>query len=299
MKKLFLVALIGITVMAFFTGCQTSKCCSGVKYPGMVLIPSGSFMMGCADGQEMEKPVHEVEVDAFYMDTHEVTIGEFRKFVGATKYVTDAEKGKGGYMWTGKDMAQVAGINWRHDELGKEHPRSEDNHPVANLSWNDASAYAKWVGKRLPTEAEWEYAARGGAKGYKFAWGNEPLGEKVVANVSDESHAKVREWPYTKGYDDGYTFAAPVGSFMPNSFGLYDMEGNSWEWCIDYFDATYYSRSPKKNPRNDDANADQKRVMRGNSFDARPGMMRLSRRTSDVQSNTYTETGLRCVKDVE
>jgi len=295
MKTSCLIALVGMVVIAPLSYSQTSEAPAG-----MVLIPGGSFMMGDDNGQDMEKPAHAVEVDAFYMDTHEVTIGEFRKFVAATDYVTDAEKSEtGGYYWNGEAMTQKKGMHWRFNEVGYPHQSSDDNHPVANMSWNDASAYAKWAGKRLPTEAEWEYAARGGSKGYKFAWGNEPLGKKVVANVSDENLIKVIEWPHTEGYDDGFIFAAPVGSFVPNAFGLYDIAGNSWEWCADYFDAEYYSRSPKKNPRNDEPNEGNRRVMRGNSWDARPGMMRCSRRTSDMQSNTYTEIGIRCVKDVE
>lgn len=294
MNRAFILALTVITTIAPPSYSQTSE-----APPGMVLIPGGSFMMGDDNGQDMEKPVHEVEVSAFYMDTHEVTIGEFAKFVEETGYVTDAEKSEaGGYYWNGEAMAQKKGINWRFNEVGYPHQTSDYNHPVANISWNDASAYAKWAGKRLPTEAEWEYAARGGSKGYKFAWGNEPLGKEVVANVSDENLVKVIDWPHTEGYDDGYIFAAPVGSFVPNALGLYDMAGNSWEWCADYFDENYYSRSPKQNPRNDDPNEGNRRVMRGNSWDARPGMMRCSRRTSEAQANTYTEIGIRCVKDV-
>ena len=169
---------------------------------------------------------------------------------------------------------------------------------MTHLSWNDAVAYCQRAGRRLPTEAEWEYAARGGEKGYKFAWGNEPLGKEVVANVSDENFVKaVPDWPHTEGYDDGYTFGAPVGSFPPNVFGLHDMSGNAWEWCADYFDPEYYSRSPQKDPRNDDP--DERRAMRGNSWDGRPGLMRASRRTSDLQSNSYADTGFRCAKDVD
>jgi sulfatase modifying factor 1 len=293
MKKLFSVALMGITAMALILNCQTSQ-----TPPGMVLIPGGSFMMGDANGQDMEKPVHEVEVDAFYMDTHEVTVEEFREFVDATNYVTDAEKNDGGYTWGGEGWEMRPGINWRFDEMGNLHPAEKDKHPVTHLSWNDANAYAQWAGKRLPTEAEWEYAARGGTRGYKYAWGNDPLGPEVVANVSDENLIKVvTTWPHTEGYDDGYTFSSPVGSFAPNSFGLYDISGNAWEWCADYFDADYYSRSSKKNPINDVPN--ERRVMRGNSWDGRPGLLRCSRRTSDVQSNSYVDTGFRCVKDVE
>ena len=292
MKKLIIIALLCITAMTLIPGCQDSQVPSG-----MVLIPGGSFMMGDANGQDMEKPVHEVEVDAFYMDIHEVTVAEFRKFVEATNYVTDAEKKDGGYAWGGESWEMKPGINWRFDPMGNLKDAEQDKHPVTNLSWNDASAYAQWAGKRLPTEAEWEYAARGGSEGYRYAWGNDTLGLEVVANVSDENYVKVVNWPYTEGYDDGYTFSAPVGSFVPNSFGLYDISGNAWEWCEDYFDPEYYSRSPKTNPVNDVAS--DRRVMRGNSWDGRPGMMRCSRRTSDVQSNCYADIGFRCVMDVE
>ena len=293
MKRLFLIGLTCITIIILFFNCQRSK-----TYPGMVLIPAGSFMMGDANGQDMEKPVHEVELDAFYMDTHEVTIEEFKNFVDATHYVTDAEKKDGCFIWNGKGYEKRKRVNWRFDELGIEHKINKNNYPVTHLSWNDANAYSQWAGKRLPTEAEWEYAARGGAKGYKYAWGNDPLGQEVVANVSDENLVKVVTfWPYFKGYDDGHAFTAPVGSFVPNSLGLYDMAGNVWEWCTDYFDEDYYSRSTKKNPRNDDPN--ERRVMRGNSFDGRPGNMRCSRRTSEVQSSSYVDTGFRCVKDIE
>lgn len=264
---------------------------------GMVLIHGGTFMMGDENGQDMEKPVHAVEVSSFYMDIYEVTLEDYGKFVDATNYITDAEKNGGSIIYNGKDFEKTEGVNWRFDARGNAHTEEEKNQPVTHLSWNDANAYAEWAGKRLPTEAEWEYAARGGEKEYKFAWGNDPLEKEVVANVSDENYIKVVKWPYFEGYDDGFTLASPVGSFTPNSLGLYDMAGNAWEWCADYFDETYYSRSPKKNPINSEPN--ERRVMRGNSWDGRPGMMRCSRRTSDIQSNSYVDTGFRCVKDVE
>jgi len=144
MKKLFLIVLTCITVMVLFFNCQTSK-----TYPGMVLIPAGSFMMGDANSTNMEKPVHEVEVDAFYMDTHEVTIEEFKNFVDATHYVTDTEKKDGCIIWNGKGWEKSEGINWRFDELGIKHKTDKENHPVTHLSWNDANAYAQWAGKRL------------------------------------------------------------------------------------------------------------------------------------------------------
>ena len=284
-----------IFIYVLFTGAIFNTVLSQVP-AGMVLIPGGTYKMGSGEGQDMEKPVHEVEITSFYMDIYEVTIADFKKFVNATGYVTDAEKNGGSIIFDGKDFSKRKGIDWRFDAVGTRHKEEEFNEPVTHISWNDANAYAQWAGKRLPTEAEWEYAARGGESGYKFAWGNQPLGDKVVANVSDENYAKLVEWPYFKGYNDGYMLAAPVGSFEPNSLGLYDMAGNAWEWCADYFDETYYSRSPRKNPIND--KPDERRVLRGNSWDGRPGNMRASRRTSDLQSNSYADTGFRCVKDV-
>ena len=147
------------------------SCNEQTSEPGMVLIRGGSFMMGNDDGLEIEKPVHRVELSSFWMDIHEVTIRDFEEFVDATNYVTDAEKNNGCVVWNGEDWEKTEGIDWRFDQLGQEHGTDKDNHPVTRLSWNDASAYATWRGKRLPTEAEWEYAARGGSKEYRFAWG--------------------------------------------------------------------------------------------------------------------------------
>ncbi len=191
------------------------SCNEQTSEPGMVLIRGGSFMMGNDDGLEIEKPVHRVELNSFLMDIHEVTIGEFREFVAATNYVTDAEQNNGCVVWNGSDWEKTEGIDWRFDELGNEHGIDKDSHPVTRLSWNDASAYATWRGKRLPTEAEWEYAARGGSKEYRFAWGNEPVGSDPVANISDENFVKVGTfWPYHEGYDDGFTFTSM--DFMSN-----------------------------------------------------------------------------------
>lgn len=282
--------LTSIGIIFYLTNCQTPH-----VPEGMILIPAGNFMMGDKNGQKIEKPVHEVELDPFYMDIYEVTLENFGKFTEATNYITDAEKNGGGTIFNGKDFVKKEGINWRFDALGELHTASEKHQPVTHLSWNDANAYAQWVGKRLPTEAEWEYAARGGENAYKFAWGNEPLGKELVTNVSDESYVKVVDWPYFEGYDDGYILASSVGSFPPNSLGLYDMSGNAWEWCADYFDEDYYSRSPIKNPLNNVVN--KRRVLRGNSWDGRPDNMRASRRTSDLQSNSYPDIGFRCAKD--
>ena len=170
---------------------------------GMVLIPAGEFQMGSDNGDDDEKPVHTVYVDAFYMDVYEVTVGQYRKFLQAT--------------------GQGALPDW----ISKYSPT--DMHPVVGVGWRDAMAYATWAGKRLPTEAEWEYAARGGLVGKTYPWGN----------AIDASKAN---------YGDNIGSPTPVGSYGANGYGLYDMAGNVWEWCLDELDTDFYARSPRQNP---------------------------------------------------
>ena len=183
----------------------------------MVLIPAGSFEMGDHFGQanDDERPVHRVELDAFYMDRHEVTIGRFRQFVNQSGYNYPD------HLWN--KVAQYS---------------PTDDHPMVRLSGDDAAAYASWAGKRLPTEAEWEYAARGRLVGKRYPWGNEI--SRDYANYS-----------VTGGADRWSGQTAPVGSFKPNGYGLYDMAGNVWEWCADWYDENYYRNSrnsPVNNP---------------------------------------------------
>ncbi|MBI5186154.1 MAG: SUMF1/EgtB/PvdO family nonheme iron enzyme [Nitrospinae bacterium] len=182
------------------------------------------------DGDADEKPVHEVCVDDFYIGKYEVTNKEFREF------------------------------RLFHDSYDYEgHSLNGGNQPVAMVSWEDAKAYADWLSEktgkryRLPTEAEWEYAARSGEKGYKYSWGNGgPVGKRG-GNIADESAKRKfsdwtawSRWTTWKGYDDGYAVSSPVGSFEPNEFGLYDMSGNVWEWVEDLYDSESYSKSAKK-----------------------------------------------------
>jgi len=265
--------------------------------PDMVLIPAGSFLMGSDDGEANEKPVHEVYVDAFYMDKYEVTVAQFKKFVEATGHKTDAEKEGSSYAWTGKKWEEKKGVNWRHDAEGKSIGSNNMNHPVIHVSWNDAKAYAQWAGKRLPTEAEWEYAARSGSKGYKYSWGNEnPVGKKG-GNIADEAAKRSLGWTNTwEGYDDGFVFTAPVGSFDPNEFGLYDMTGNVWEWSEDWFDENYYSKSPKQNPKGPDSGTS--RVLRGGSWDGGPRSVRCADRGNDEPADRDVNVGFRCAQDV-
>lgn len=269
-----------------------------VKLPAdMVLIPAGSFMMGSDDGEQREKPVHEVYVDAFYLDKYEVTVAQFKKFVEAAGYKTDAEKEGWSWKWNGKEWEKVKGVNWRHDAEGKVIGSDRVNHPVIHVSWNDAKAFAQWAGKRLPTEAEWEYAARCGSKGYKYSWGNGNPVDKKGGNVADESAKRVfKDWVIWEGYDDAYVFTAPVGSFEPNDFGLHDMTGNVWEWCEDWYDENYYKNSPSRNPKGPTNGT--YRVLRGGSWVSDPRSVRCAFRYCGEPTNRSDFIGFRCAQDV-
>jgi sulfatase modifying factor 1 len=222
----------------------------------MTWIPGGTFRMGSADFYPEERPVHRVTVDGFWMDEHPVTVAEFRRFAKATGYVTVAERPLAPADYPDADpavlvpgslvfhrtpgpvdlrdyqnwWAYVPGASWRHpDGPGSDCSRRE-RHPVTHVAYEDAEAYAAWAGQELPTEAEWEYAARGGLDGAVYAWGDEfaPGGE-MMANTWQG------EFPWQNLLIDGYEGTSPVGSFPANGYGLSDMAGNVWEWTSDYF----------------------------------------------------------------
>jgi len=220
----------------------------------MALIPSGSFEMGDhLDGMSNALPIHTVTLDAFYMDVHEVTVGQFRKFVNQS-----------GYNYQG-DWNRVA--KWSPG----------DDYPMIEVSWNDAVAYAEWAGKRLPTEAEWEYAARGGLIGQRYPWGDE----------IDKTQAHYDSW------NNGRGTTKVVGSFEANGYGLYDMAGNVWEWCQDWYDKDYYNNSPTKNPPGPDTGSS--RVLRGGNWNSSANYLRVAYRSSDYPSNRFNYRGFRCV----
>jgi formylglycine-generating enzyme required for sulfatase activity len=259
----------------------------------MVWIPGGTFWMGADDGSMPDAgPVHEVTVDGFWMDRAEVTNREFAAFVQATGYVTVAERRPdprdfpgvppeklvpGSLVFTppvGEVSLEnplawwryVGGADWRHPEGPESTIQGKDNHPVVQVCWEDADAYARWARKRLPTEAEWEYAARGGKVRTRFIWGEEmrPDG-KWQANIW-QGH-----FPDHGSSEDGFPRTAPVGSFPANAFGLVDMAGNVWEWCADWYRPGYdirQARNPKGPPSSYDPDEPgiPKRVQRGGSF---------------------------------
>ncbi len=269
--------------------------------PEMVFVNGGAFRMGSDDGQDDEKPIHTVTVSDFWMGKYEVTIAEFEQFVLETGYQTDADKGGGSYLWTGNKWKLTAEINWRCDTQGNPRKVSELNQPVIHVSWNDAVAYCGWLSRetgqtyRLPTEAEWEYAARSGGKNYTYSWGNFRPEGKRGGNIADESVKKALGWSGTwKGYDDGFAYIAPVGSYEPNDLGLYDMIGNVWEWCEDWYDAKYYKKSPQSDPHGPLSGSS--RVLRGGSWGNLPVVVRCADRYNDEPGSRYDDSGFRFVR---
>lgn len=213
---------------------------------GFVVIKGGCFQMGNAfdEGDQDEKPVHEVCVSDFAIGQYDVTKGEFRKFTDSTGYRTDAEKGNGCYVYNGSVWVYGEGTSWRDPGF-----HQEDDHPAVCISWNDAVAFANWLSAkagrryRLPTEAEWEYAARSGGKRERFAGFSDPAELDRYANFCDANC--VSDWK-DKEQNDGFRYTSPVGSFRPNGLGLYDMTGNVWQWVADLYGERYYRESTRK-----------------------------------------------------
>ena len=273
-----------------------------VRIDNMVLVRGGTFQMGSTDGEEDEKPVHPVTVSDFYLGKYEVTVAEFRAFVEATSHSTDAEKDDGSYFWEDSKWQKKPGINWRHDAEGK---IAQDNHPVLHVSWNDAIAYCQWLSKqtgqnyRLPTEAEWEYAAGNGSKHTKYSWGNEAPKGKKGGSLADETGATHFNWTKSAtniflGYQDGFVATAPVGSFDPNGLGLYDMTGNVWEWCSDWYDSDFYKNSSQNNPTG--AASGTYRVLRGRSWCNYPQYCRVANRSDSTPSVRDGNIGFRLAR---
>ncbi|XP_055484609.1 formylglycine-generating enzyme isoform X2 [Psammomys obesus] len=228
----------------------------------MVLIPAGVFTMGTDDPQikqDGEAPARRVTIGAFYMDAYEVSNADFEKFVNSTGYQTEAEKFGDSFVFEGMLSEQVKaqihqavaaapwwlpvkGANWRHPEGPDSTILHRPNHPVLHVSWNDAVAYCTWAGKRLPTEAEWEYSCRGGLQNRLFPWGNklQPKGQHY-ANIWQG------EFPVTNTGEDGFQGTAPVDAFPPNGYGLYNIVGNAWEWTSDWW-AVHHSAEETVNP---------------------------------------------------
>ncbi len=309
-------------------------------HKGMVWVPGGTFMMGGDNNQAApdEYPKHKVTVDGFWMDSREVTNAEFRKFVQATGYITTAEH-KPQWNELKKDLPPgtpkppdsllVAaslvfkptdhpvnlndysqwwewkkGADWQHPQGQGSNIDGKDDYPATQVSWYDAVAYAKWAGKRLPTEAEWEWAARGGLKNKIYPWGNESINQGKPRANSWEGH-----FPDYNSEKDGFYGLAPVATFKPNGYGLYDMAGNVWEWCADWYNYNYYATLDKNgvsNPKGPNKSYDpeepyaNKKVVRGGSFlcnDDYCSGYRVARRMKNTPDTGMSHLGFRCVKD--
>ena len=258
----------------------------------MVYFKGGAFMMGSPKGTPQEQPVHQVQVRSFKIDKHPVTVKEFGQFIGQTGYKTDADKfGDSGVMdFTTSAWALVPGANWHHP-LGRNSPAAQDDYPVTQVSWNDAAAYAAWAGKRLPTEAEWEYAARcGGKSTTKFSWGNDLVMDgKYMANVWQGDNLTARQGA------DGFELTSPVGHYGKTACGLTDMGGNVWNWCLDTYKP--YPGSTIPDPQNPES-----KVIRGGSFffdQNGENSYTTTGRASNTRETSLFNTGFRCAKDAD
>jgi sulfatase modifying factor 1 len=278
-------------------------------YEGMAPIRAGEFWMG-SSGSDLEwvmdnwglndflmklilseQPRRLVNVHAFYIDIHLVTNRKFGEFIRQTGYVTDAEKHGNGFTFNEKrrQFRDTKGASWKKPH-GPGTRCEGDDYPVVQVSWNDATAYCKWAGKRLPTEAEWEYAAKGG-NDWRYPWGNEMPGNNQ-ANFADASSGL----PWADNDINGsYRRLSPVGSFPANEFGLYDMAGNAFEWVADRYGANYYKKGAGNNPKGPSHGQD--RVLRGGSWGNGALALRTSARYKDPQSRRSSSAGFRCAKD--
>jgi formylglycine-generating enzyme required for sulfatase activity len=324
---LLLPAILIVTAVATFAALN-----AGADRPAQpmneVWIPGGDFVMG-DEGFPDARPRHTVHVDGFWMDETEVTNEQFAVFVAQTGYRTIAERtprredlpevppdvplvaGAGVFNPDKCPPGKVcldcatwweyrAGASWRHPEGPSSDLKGREKHPVVHIAWEDAVAYAKWAGKRLPTEAEWECAARGGLEDKRYYWGDELRpGGRWMANIWQG------DFPRDNRADDGFAGTSPAKSFPPNAYGLYDMAGNVWEWCADWYRPDYYASSPKYNPQGPESSIDPdgrgepKRVQRGGSFlcsDNYCIRYRAGARGQGALDTGLSHTGFRCVR---
>lgn len=331
-KSVYLIGCLALTTFLLITMTKgTSEQVSDNSPPGMVKIPGGNFQMGINHPMMPEaQPVHQVTVDGFWMDTTEVTNQQFSEFVAATGYITIAERKPNAEDYPGADESllvpgsvvfnapshpvsldnplqwwhYVPGADWQHPEGPESSITDRMDHPVVHVAWDDAIAFAEWAGKRLPTEAEWEFAARGGLEGQEFVWG-----DRKKSQITTMANTFQGNFPNQNIASDGYISTSPIQSFPANGFGLYDMAGNAWEWTSDWFSPSEYSRriqkeQPVVNPQGPDQirpSEQPLKVLKGGSFLCtdqycsryRPGTR--GRGSPDTGNN---HVGFRLVKDL-
>ena len=255
----------------------------------MSYIPAGEFQMGSEDGQDNERPVHTVYLDAYWIDQTEVSNAQFSIFVEEVGYQTEAEENGKSWTYLDGEWQDVEGANWLHPQGPNSDIVELSNHPVTHMSWNDAQEYCKWAESRLPTEAEWEKAARGGLEGKTYPWGDEFDGSNLnFCNVNCPFHWR------DSNYYDGYVYTSPVASFSQNDYGLYDMIGNLWEWTLDWYDENYYEISPTSNPMG--ADTGDYKVLRGGAWSDTDYNLHVANRYEDAPLVTDSYYGFRCVR---
>ena len=281
---------------------------------GMVLVPGGEFLMGTNDRAgfpaDGEGPVRKVRVDPFYMDECAVTNAQFAEFVKSTGYKTEAERYRWSFVFysfvptgiarrTRQAVASapwwwpVEGASWKRPEGPGSKVKDRKDHPVVHISWNDAVAYCRWAGKRLPTEAEWEAAARGALEQRTYPWGDE-----LTPGGEHRCNIWQGRFPDHNTGEDGYAGAAPVKSFTPNGYGLYNVCGNVWEWCSDWFSPDYHKRGPCENPVGPPTGT--AKVIKGGSYLCHASYCnryRVAARNANTPDSSTGNQGFRCVCD--
>ena len=279
----------------------------------MVALPGGSFLMGTDDligyPADGEGPARQVHVDPFAIDAYAVTNARFAEFVADTGYLTDAERLGWSFVFAGFLPAALrrqarrvpgtpwwcgaAGADWRHPEGPGSAVEDRRDQPVVHVSWADAQAYCGWAGLRLPTEAEWEYAARGGLVGARYPWGDELTpGGRHMCNIWQG------RFPVRNTGEDGHLGTAPVDAYQSNGHGLYNVAGNVWEWCVDWFSPDWHRTGPRRNPTG--PRTGSARVMRGGSHmchDSYCHRYRVAARSSNTADSSGGNIGFRCARD--
>jgi formylglycine-generating enzyme len=285
---------------------------TGSPTDGMVLLSGGEFLMGTDDREgypaDGEGPVRKIRLDPFWIDAVTVSNARFAEFVQATGHVTEAERFGWSFVFAGllpDDFPdtraaaqapwwrQVFGTDWRHPDGPDSAIDDRMDHPVLHVSFADALAYCKWARKRLPTEAEWEYAARGGLEQQRYPWGDE-----ITPNGEHRMNVWQGTFPEHNTGEDGHLGTAPVGAFPPNGYGLYNMTGNVWEWCSDWFHPTFHVGGARKNPRGPKTGTH--RVMRGGSYLCHASYCyryRVAARSANTPDSSTGNLGFRCVRD--
>lgn len=294
MKNLLITTLLLLIIFGNCNNKDDFNLDENITIPkNMVLVSGGKINLGSDTSLGNEENGYEVTLKPFLMDIHPVTVAEFRKFVNATNYKTQAETfGDAAVL---NDTTKVwdlrKGANWEFPQ-GKQFDKAKDNHPVTQVSWNDAQAYCKWAGKRLPTEAEWEFAAKNGKNDKTlFPWGNEQkVDGKYKANFWQGN------FPHVNEIEDNFEFTNPVGEFGETPLGLTDMAGNVWEWCEDwYLPYAEYGKSFQPNENSE-------KVQRGGSFLCEPTVcygFRTTARSHSTPESALYHVGFRTVKNIE